>query len=115
MSTASQQWGWGEEGKVGRAMLWKDGGSSCQALPAPLSALISLPKGSVGDQDAKSGSPVKDILAGLGSNLGKQQIKSLLYFIFSAMGFCLQYHTSDQKFISLPLDICLEIRLICQI
>lgn len=82
MSTTSQQWGQGEEGQVGRAMLWKDGGSSSQALPAPLTALISLLKGSKVYQDAKSGFPVKDILAGLGSNLGQHQIKKLFYILY---------------------------------
>lgn len=69
---------------MGKATLWKDGGSSCQAFPAPLTALKSLLKGSVVHQDAKSGFPVKDILADLGSNLGKHQIKnSFIFYIFS--------------------------------
>lgn len=93
-SSSSQQ-GLGRGGKGPEGNGLERWGCSCQALPAPLSALASLLKGSVAQPGEMSQFPVKGILACLGSNRGK------------LIRFCLQYCTSDQKFIRLPLDICL--------
>lgn len=67
--------GVGVRGKAGEGSVMEGWGSSCQAIPAPLSALFSLLKGLVARQGAMSLFPVKDILASLGSNLSKLSIR----------------------------------------